>query len=141
MSGRILRHHREFPAHPREQNYCKPLLQTIIDQVPDRLRLLIVLAAYVGLREGEALELRRSDVDGVTGRISVTRKIDKDVTPGAAGACPKCGRAISAPKTARGARTVHVPPPFLADAAETPARAHRARADRPALSPATAPTT
>lgn len=33
--------------------------------------------------------------------------------PGAAGACPKCGRAISAPKTASGVRTVHVPPPFL----------------------------
>lgn len=88
-------------------------LQTIIDQVPDRIRLLIVLAAYVGLREGEVLELRRSDVDGVTGLISVTRTVDKDMITGAAGACPNCGRAISAPKTARGVRTVHVPPPFL----------------------------
>ena len=49
--------------------------------MPPRLRLLIVLGAYVGLRQGELLELRRSDVDGITGRIDVTRKVDKDVTP------------------------------------------------------------
>ncbi|WP_395658108.1 tyrosine-type recombinase/integrase [Nocardioides sp.] len=88
-------------------------LATITDHMPDRLKLLIVLAAYVGLRQGELLELRRSDVDGVTGRISVTRKIDKDAIPGAAGACSNCGRVIGAPKTASGVRTVHVPPPFL----------------------------
>jgi integrase len=88
-------------------------LAVITEAMPDRLRLLVVLAAFVGLREGELLELRRSDVDGVTGRISVTRKVDKDVTPKAKDACPQCGRVISAPKTARGVRTVHVPPPFL----------------------------
>lgn len=88
-------------------------LATITDLMPDRLKLLIVLAAYVGLREGELLELRRADVDGVTGRVSVTRKIDKDVIPGADGGCPSCSRVISAPKTSSGIRTVHVPPPFL----------------------------
>jgi len=81
--------------------------------MPTRLRLLIVLAAYVGLRQGELLELLRPDVDGVSGRIHVTRKVDKDVTPDADGACAQCGRVISAPKTASGVRTVHVPPPFL----------------------------
>ena len=88
-------------------------IAVIADAMPERLRCFIVLAAFVGLREGELLELRRSDVDGVTGRINVTRKIDKDVVPGAAGACPKCGRVISSPKTASGVRTVHVPPPLL----------------------------
>jgi integrase len=88
-------------------------IAVITDQMPDRLRLLIVLAAFVGLRQGELLELRRSDVDGVTGRINVNRKVDKDLIPGAPGACPRCGRVISAPKTASGTRTVHVPPPFL----------------------------
>lgn len=88
-------------------------LAIIIDAMPERLRLLIVLAAFVGLREGELLELRRSDIDGVTGRITVTRKIDKDVNPSVLGACPKCGRHISSPKTKSGVRTVHVPPPFL----------------------------
>jgi integrase len=42
--------------------------------------LLIVLGAYVGLRQGELLELRRSDIDSISGRIHVTRKVDKDVT-------------------------------------------------------------
>ncbi len=32
---------------------------------------------------------------------------------GARGACPDCGRPITAPKTVSGIRTVHVPPPFL----------------------------
>ena len=56
-------------------------LAVIFGAMPERLRLLIVLAAFVGLREGELLELRRSDVDGVTGRIDVTRKVDKDANP------------------------------------------------------------
>jgi integrase len=88
-------------------------IAVITDAMPERLRLLIVLAAFVGLRQGELLELRRSDVDGVTGRIKVSRKVDKDFVAGAAGACPQCGRVVSAPKTASGVRTVHVPPPFL----------------------------
>ena len=88
-------------------------LAIIIDNMPERLRLFIVLAAFVGLREGEALELRRSDVDGRTGRIDVTRKVDKNARREAPGACSDCGRPITAPKTASGIRTVHVPPPFL----------------------------
>lgn len=88
-------------------------LAVIIESMPARLRLFVVLASFVGLRQGELLELRRSDVDGVTGRIHVTRKVDKDVTPRANGACANCGRVVSAPKTASGVRTVHVPPPFL----------------------------
>ena len=88
-------------------------LAIIIDHMPERLKLLIVLAAFVGLREGELLELRRSDIDEVTGRVDVTRKIDKNANPLIRGACPNCGRPISAPKTAAGMRTVHVPTPFL----------------------------
>lgn len=88
-------------------------IAVITDAMPVRLRLLIVLAAFVGLRQGELLELRRSDFDGVTGRINVARKVDKDVVPGAKGSCPRCGRVVSTPKTASGTRTVHVPPPFL----------------------------
>lgn len=101
----------------RVQRVARPAtfdeLAIITDYMPERLKLFIVLAAFVGLREGEALELRRSDVDGVTGRIDVTRKVDKNAKPDAQGACPGCGRPITAPKTASGVRTVHVPPPFL----------------------------
>lgn len=85
----------------------------IVDNMPGHLKLLIVLAAFVGLREGELLELRRSDVDGVTGRINVTRKVDKEADRSVRGACPECGRHISTPKTRSGIRVVHVPPPFL----------------------------
>lgn len=88
-------------------------LAVIVDAMPENLKLLIVLAAFVGLREGELLELRRSDVDGITGRLTVTRKVDKDTNPSVRGACPECGRHISSPKTKSGVRTVHVPPPFL----------------------------
>ena len=69
----------------------------------------IVLAAFVGLREGELLELRRSDIDGITGRMSVTRKVDKEAERSIRGACAECGRPISSPKTRSGVRTVHVP--------------------------------
>ncbi|MDE0775104.1 MAG: site-specific integrase [Nocardioides sp.] len=88
-------------------------ITTIVNEMPDQLKLFIVLAAFVGLREGELMELRRSDVDGLTGRISVTRKIDKDTDPSVRGACPNCGRFISTPKTKSGIRVVHVPPPFM----------------------------
>ena len=79
----------------------------------ERLRLPIVGTAFVGLRKGELLELRRSGVDGVTGQIKISRKVDEDVVADAASACPQCGRVVSAPKTASGVRTVQVPPPFL----------------------------
>ncbi|MGI8702049.1 MAG: tyrosine-type recombinase/integrase [Nocardioidaceae bacterium] len=88
-------------------------IAVVTGAMPERLRFFIVLAAFVGLRQGELLELRRCDIDGVTGRIKVSRKVDKDVVAGAGGACPHCGRVVSAPKTASGVRTVHVPPPFL----------------------------
>ena len=88
-------------------------LAVIIENMPERLRLFVVLSAFVGLREGEALELRRSDVDGRIGRIDVSRKVDKNANRHAPGACPDCGRPITAPKTVSGIRTVHVPPPFL----------------------------
>ncbi|WP_345528291.1 site-specific integrase [Nocardioides endophyticus] len=81
--------------------------------MPERLKLFVVLAAFVGLREGEALELRRSDIDGVIGRIDITRKVDKNRMRAAPGACADCGRPITAPKTASGIRIVHAPPPFL----------------------------
>ncbi|HNO39819.1 MAG TPA: tyrosine-type recombinase/integrase [Marmoricola sp.] len=88
-------------------------LATIAEQMPERLRLFIVIAAFVGLRQGELLELRRFDCVVGAGQIQVRRKIDKDPNPTALGACPDCGRVISRPKTRSGVRTVHLPPPFI----------------------------
>ncbi len=88
-------------------------IATIVDAMPDRLRLFIVLAAFTGMREGEIFEIRRSDIDSSSGSISVTRKIEKDANPSAAGACSNCGRVIGPPKTAKGTRVLHFPPAFL----------------------------
>lgn len=88
-------------------------LAVIVDHMPPRLRLFILLAAFVGLREGELLELRRGDVDEVSGRISVTRKVEKDTDRDAPGACRACGRVVGPPKTRSGRRVVHLPPPLL----------------------------
>ncbi|MFT4157657.1 MAG: tyrosine-type recombinase/integrase [Microbacterium sp.] len=88
-------------------------MATIVDNMPERLRLFIVLAAFAGMREGEIFELRRSDIEPTSGSISVTRKIEKDPDPKADGACADCGRVIGPPKTEKGVRTVHLPPAFL----------------------------
>jgi integrase len=77
-------------------------IAAIVETMPDRLHLFIVLAAFVGLREGELFELRRSDIDPSTGTVAVTRKIEKDADPNAVGACPECGRVIGPPKTKSG---------------------------------------
>jgi hypothetical protein len=100
--------------------------------MPDRLKLLIVLAAFVGRREGELLDLRRTDVDDLTGRISVTRKVDKDTDPSVRGACPECGRHISTRRP--GAAAVRPRPAALPpDAAAPPARARGRGRQGPAL--------
>ena len=99
------------------QNQQKPSpideMATIVDHMPERLRLFILLAAFAGMREGEIFELRRNDIDPSSGSIAVTRKVEKDADPNAAGACPGCGRVIGPPKTAKGTRIVHLPPTFL----------------------------
>ncbi len=104
-------------ATARVRRQAKPAtfdeLGIIAANMPVRLQLFVLLAAFVGLREGELLELRRGDIDPVAGRISVTRKVDKDVISGAPNPCPDCGRGISGPKTASGVRTVHLPPPLM----------------------------
>jgi len=88
-------------------------IAAIAEAMPERLGLLVVLAAFAGFRQSELLELRRSDIDGLRGVISISRTVDKDVLPNAKNPCPDCGRGIGPPKTASGTRTVHVPPPFL----------------------------
>jgi len=88
-------------------------IQGITNAMPERLKLAVVLAAWCALREGEILELRRSDVDPKAGTVRVTRKVEKDRDAAADGACLNCGRVIGPPKTDAGVRTVHVPPPLI----------------------------
>lgn len=115
-------------------------LAVIIENMPERLRLFIVLAAFFGLREGEALELRRSDIDGVTGRIDVTRKVDKNTKRDALGACSDCGRRSPPPRR----RAVSGPCTCLRPSCQCckSTCSSTRRQDQPGCSsPATAPTT
>ncbi len=47
----------------------------LADAMPDRLRVLVLLAGFVGLRRGELLALRRRHVDQLHGRIHVVEAI------------------------------------------------------------------
>lgn len=102
-------------ARVQKQQRPAPLdeIAAIVEQMPDHLRLFIVLGAFAGMREGEISELRRKDVDVAVGAIAVTRKIEKDRDPDADGACPNCGRVIGPPKTAKGTRLIHLPMAFM----------------------------
>ncbi|MGH3630244.1 MAG: tyrosine-type recombinase/integrase [Sciscionella sp.] len=102
-------------AHVERQQIPAPVdeLATVVEKMPERLRLYIVLAAFAGLREGELFELRRSDIEPSSGAIAVARKIEKDADPVSPGACPGCGRVIGPPKTKSGTRIVHLPTAFL----------------------------
>ncbi|MFQ6171516.1 tyrosine-type recombinase/integrase [Oryzobacter sp. R7] len=75
-------------------------LQVIVEHLPERYRALVLICAWCALRQGEVLELRRSDVDLVRGTIRVERALTW-----------VHGKAIvGTPKSAAGTRTVAVPP-------------------------------
>jgi integrase len=59
-----------------------------------------VLAAAAGLRRGEALRLRWNDLDTVSGQIAVSRAVSRSQT----------GMYDKEPKTARGRRSLRLPP-------------------------------
>lgn len=84
-------------------------LAALVEAMPERLRAMVLLAAWAQLRFGELVELRRKDVvirgDGVQryGVVKVRR-----------GAVRVDGKVIvGPPKTSAGARDVHLPPHLL----------------------------
>jgi integrase len=86
----------------------KPLtlaeLQVLVTNMPEKYRLLVLLAAWCGLRFGELTELRRSDIDVKNGRIKVRRAV-----------VHVNGEAIiGTPKSDAGTRDVAIPPHLLA---------------------------
>ena len=81
-------------------------VQALADAMPDRLALLVLLAAWCGFRRGELLALRRSDVDLLHGSIRIERTFHQ-LRDGSL--------IIGPPKTDAGRRTIHYPP-TLADA-------------------------
>ena len=75
-------------------------LETITANMPDRFRLMVLLAAWCALRFGELIELRRSDVDLKAGKIAISR------------AAVRVGGAVvvGTPKSVAGVRVVSLPP-------------------------------
>jgi integrase len=76
-----------------------PELAVIVETVPARYRLMVLLAAWCALRFGELAELRRSDVDVAEGVLHVRRGVVRT----------NAGRLVKAPKSKAGKRTVAIP--------------------------------
>jgi len=75
-------------------------LRIIVEAMPERLRLMVLLAAWCALRYGELAELRRKDVDLANGVVKIRRAVS--FTPG--------GATVGPPKTDAGIRDVAIPP-------------------------------
>jgi integrase len=80
-----------------------PELEQIVAAVPERYRLMVLLASWCALRFGELTELRRSDVDTKGGRLRIRRgvtHVDGEYV-------------VGTPKSDAGARDVAIPPHLL----------------------------
>ena len=74
-------------------------LDTIVQEVPDELHLMVLLAAWCALRFGELVELRRGDID-----------LDEHVVRVRRGAVRVSGWTVDGPKSEAGKRDVAIPP-------------------------------
>lgn len=95
-AGNSTRVHKIKPATLAE-------LETIAAEMPERLRLMVLLASWCGLRFGELAELRRGDIDTKAGIIRVRRGVVR----------ANHQVVVGTPKTAAGIRDVAVPPHLL----------------------------
>lgn len=78
-------------------------LTTIAENMPERHRLMVLLAAWCALRFGELAELRRKDVDSKNGVLHVRRGVVRSSE----------GVVTKAPKSDAGIRDVAIPPHLL----------------------------
>jgi integrase len=62
----VKRAHKVRPASLQE-------LEAIVEALPERYKLMALLAAWCAMRFGELAELRRGDIDLRTDRVSITR--------------------------------------------------------------------
>ena len=84
------------PATPAE-------LAAITAAMPEQYRLMVLLAAWCGLRFGELAELRRGDLDTAGAVVRVRRGVIR--TDG--------GRVVKDPKSEAGSRDVNIPPHLI----------------------------
>lgn len=83
-------------------------LATIVENMPDRHRLAVLLMSWCALRFGEVTELRRQDVDLRRGKLRIRRAV----------VLVEGERIVSTPKSAAGVRDVTIPPhlvPIITD--------------------------
>ncbi|MQW74879.1 tyrosine-type recombinase/integrase [Nocardioides sp. dk4132] len=95
-AGSAKRAHHVQPASLEE-------LKTIVEELPERYKLMALLAAWCAMRFGELTELRRGDIDLRTGRVKVRRgvvRVDGEFI-------------IGPPKTDAGVRDIAIPPHLL----------------------------
>ncbi len=78
-------------------------LHTLTDGMPERLQLLVPLAAWCALRFGEITELRRKDLDLRAGVLHIRRGVTR----------PGGHVTVDTPKTQASVRDVHIPPHIL----------------------------
>jgi integrase len=92
--------------HPEQRFLCMAELYDLASAVPERYRVFVLLAGLGGLRQGELAALRRSDLDSVTGCLTVRRKRLRLAS----------GEIVEEqPKSAAGRRMVALPTPLVAD--------------------------
>jgi len=95
-AGRAKRVHRIRPASVEE-------LGVLTEAMPDRLQLMVTLASWCALRFGEAVELRRGDIDLGQEMIRVRR----------AAVRTKGAYTITTPKSDASARDIAIPPHII----------------------------
>lgn len=81
-------------------------VQALAEAVAPRFRLLVLMAAWTGLRLGELAALTRADVDLMRGVVMVTKQLQQ-LADGTT--------VVRPPKSAAGRRTVALPPPLVAE--------------------------
>jgi integrase len=78
-------------------------MDTIVNALPDRLRLMALLACWCSMRFGELTELRGHDIDTRQGVIRLRRAV----------VWTNGGAVVTTPKSAAGTRDIAVPPHLL----------------------------
>jgi integrase len=86
-------------------------LTALVDAMPERYRVMVLLASWCGLRFGELAELRRHDVDLTNGVIHVRRGMVRAKADDPSGA--KLVLLVKGPKSDAGRRDVTIPPHLL----------------------------